>query len=101
MPDFVLLMHDDATDQRAADDPALWNAYVMHLIEADALEGGSAFGGGITLRKGDRTPAPVSRIAGFMRIEAADLAAARALIPGNPVYEAGGTVEIRELPVTD
>jgi hypothetical protein len=31
---------------------------------------------------------------------ARDLAHARSLLPGNPVYEAGGTVEIRELPRT-
>lgn len=101
MADFVLLMHDDAVDTRAADDPALWNAYIMHLVEADALEGGSAFGGGVTLRKGGLAPAPRSSITGYMRIEAADLAAARALIPGNPVYEAGGTVEIRALSLTE
>jgi hypothetical protein len=31
-------------------------------------------------------------------VNAENLAAAKSLLPGNPVYEAGGTVEIRELP---
>jgi hypothetical protein len=31
---------------------------------------------------------------------AADLDQAKALVAGNPVFEAGGTVEIRELPET-
>jgi hypothetical protein len=36
--------------------------------------------------------------ANYIRIEAANLAEAEALLDGNPVYEAGGTVEIRRLP---
>jgi hypothetical protein len=31
-------------------------------------------------------------------VEATDFDDARTLIAGNPVYEAGGTIEIRELP---
>jgi hypothetical protein len=41
-----------------------------------------------------------SHLSGFIRVAAADLAAARGLVAGNPVFEAGGTVEIRELPRT-
>ena len=36
---------------------------------------------------------------GFIRVRAADIEAARHFLAGNPVYEGGGTVEIRELPV--
>ena len=44
---------------------------------------------------------PVTRqISGYIRVRAEDLNAARELVFGNPVYEAGGTVEIRELPRT-
>jgi len=42
-----------------------------------------------------------AQLAGFIRIEATDLAEARTLLAGNPTYEAGGTVEIRELPRAD
>jgi len=45
-------------------------------------------------------PEPTFHIGGFIRVMARDLAHARSLLPGNPVYEAGGTVEIRELPRT-
>jgi len=46
-------------------------------------------------------PTAISRqIAGDIRIRAENLNAARELVIGNPVYEAGGTVEIRELPRT-
>ena len=40
-------------------------------------------------------------LAGFVRVSAKDLDEACTLLAGNPVYEAGGTVEIRELPETD
>jgi hypothetical protein len=34
-------------------------------------------------------------------VNANDLEQAKSLLVGNPVFEAGGTVEIRELPRTD
>jgi hypothetical protein len=39
-------------------------------------------------------------LSGYIRISAGDLDEARGLLAGNPVFEAGGTVEIRELPRT-
>ncbi len=42
-----------------------------------------------------------THISGFIRIEADDLEHATRLLAGIPVYEAGGTVEIRELPRDD
>jgi hypothetical protein len=45
-----------------------------------------------------RTPAEISdNLVGFIRVCANDLNHARELVNGNPVFEAGGTVEIREL----
>jgi hypothetical protein len=96
MPDYFLLMHDDATD--AASDG--WDDYIRTLREAGVFEGGSAIGGGMVARK-TGTPAPLAaHLAGFIRVTARDLDHALALLDGNPVYEAGGTVEIRELPKT-
>jgi hypothetical protein len=37
-------------------------------------------------------------LSGYIRVRAASLEDARRFVVGNPVYEAGGTVEIRELP---
>jgi hypothetical protein len=42
-------------------------------------------------------PSDVRR-SGYIRVQASDLDAARELVAGNPVYEAGGTIEVRELP---
>jgi hypothetical protein len=37
-------------------------------------------------------------VTGFLRIRAASLDEAASFLAGNPVFEAGGTVELRELP---
>lgn len=94
MPDYILLMHDDMTGR---EDPAAWELYFARLRASGAFEGGSAIGMGAAFRKSG-VAAPLSPVAGFIRISAPSLAAAQAILSGNPVYEAGGTIEIRELP---
>ena len=96
MPDYILLMHDDSD----ADDKA-WAPYLQRLQQGGFFQGGSAIGQGVCLRKSG-TPAPVTaHLAGFIRVNADSLDQAKSLLVGNPVFEAGGTVEIRELPLTD
>ncbi len=95
MADFILLMHGDATQPEAA---GSWDAYFERLHASGAFEGGSTIGGGLSFRKGEETRADVTPLIGFIRLQLADLAEAEAFLPGNPVYESGGTVEIRALP---
>jgi hypothetical protein len=95
MKDFIFLMHDDAT---APVKVGAWPGYFLRLRAAGAFQGGSAIGSGVCVRKEGAAPATSDHLGGYLRIEAADLDAARALLPGNPVFEAGGTIEIRELP---
>lgn len=97
MKDYILLMHDDAPDD-GDDRSAAWAAYFAKLREAGAFQGGSAIGDGICASKAASTPQITRHLAGYIRIRATDLARARELVNGNPVFEAGGTVEIRELP---
>jgi hypothetical protein len=93
MADYLLFMHDDATGPTKD-----WEGYLHRLRQAGAFEGGSAIGGGVVARKIGR-PAPLAaHLAGFIRITARDLDHAQSFLDGNPIYEAGGTVEIRELP---
>ena len=97
MADYILLMHGDGAAETASAD---WERYLTGLQTAGAMRGGSAIGGGVSVRKSGE-PAPFAAdIVGYIRIVADDLDAARKLLAGNPVYESGGTVEIRELPVT-
>ena len=95
--EFIFLMHDThGLDGREEN----WQPYLDMLIAAGALRGGSAMGSGLCVRRSGDAPAISHHLVGYMKIEARDLNHAQELIPGNPVYEAGGTVEIRELPVT-
>ena len=96
--DYILLMHNDATTTVAASG---WQPYLQRLQAAGKLRGGSAIAEGTCFRR-DAAPAPMTcGIVGFIRIEARDIAEAKTLLVGNPVYEDGGTVEVRTLPTTD
>ncbi len=67
------------------------------LTACGCFQGGSSSGSGTCVNK-TRTPAEISdNLVGFIRVCANDLNHARELVNGNPVFEAGGTVEIREL----
>lgn len=97
MNDYLLLMHRDAR-QDAADVQREWSVYLQRLRDAGVFEGGSSIGDGVCVSKSENAASVTSHLSGYIRVQAESLAAARELVNGNPVYEAGGTVEIRELP---
>ena len=97
MKEFILLMHADATaSEREAD----WEGYIGRLMEEGIFQGGSSIGEGQAFRKQGGPAARTHPLAGYLRIKARDFEAASACLSGNPTYEAGGTVEIRELVVS-
>jgi hypothetical protein len=98
--DFIVLMHDDAIDNVLANAPLAWESYLQSLQASGCFGGGSAIGSGETFRKRVLAKA-TSGLNGFVRLRCVDLAKARALLEGNPAFEAGATVEIRELPQDD
>ena len=96
MADFMMLMHDTGEMEGHPD----WRPYLSELRAKGVLQGGSAMGQGVCVVKSGEAP-PISRhITGYIKITADSLETARALLAGNPVYEGGGAVEIRALPVT-
>lgn len=98
MKEFILFMHSDA---RRPGKPEEWDAYFTRLRASGRFQGGSEIGSGESVRK-DEPAGPIhDRIGGFIRVLANDLEDAKEFVLGNPVYEAGGTVEVRELPRTD
>lgn len=99
MNDYILLMHNDAQGE-TRDRGAEWAAYLAQLQQAGAFQGGSAIGDGVCLSKAGTPPGITSQLAGYIRVQAESWDRARELVHGNPVFEAGGTVEIRELPRT-
>jgi hypothetical protein len=95
MPEYILLMHDDAIDDETA-----WEPYLRKLKQSGAFEGGSAIGDGVCARKSGTPPEVTAHLTGYIRVTADSLEQAKSLLVGNPHFEAGGTVEIRELPRT-
>ena len=93
MNEYLLLMHGGTRTE-----PGSWAAYVARLRSAGCFLGGSSIGGGLCATRSGSPPELTSHLVGYVKIRADDLTEATALLAGNPVYEAGGTVEIRELP---
>ena len=98
MPDYIFRMRDDAADLSGDD---AWGPYIARLRTTGHFQGGSAIGPGVCVRKASPQPGVTSHLSGFIRVVADSLDHARTLVIGNPVFESGGTVEIRELPRTD
>jgi len=95
LADYIFLMHGEDT---AGD----WAPYIETLVSKGVMRGGSAIGDGVCVRKGKDATGNITRyIKGYIKVEVDSLDAAKALLPGNPVYEAGGVIEIRELPKTE
>lgn len=95
MRDFIMLMHDDTVDALSLD---MWPPYLAALRALGIFDGGSSIGTGDMFRKQGAPGVMSPHLGGYIRVRAEDLASARALLSGNPVFECGGTVEIRELP---
>lgn len=93
MTDYIFLMHRDAVTDVADD----WEVYIKKLQQGGYFQGGSTIGRGECFRKNGTVPQISAHLTGFIRVEADSLEQAKSLLAGNPVFEAGGTVEIREL----
>ena len=98
MIDFIFLMHDDSAPPTSDSGDDGWGPYIQKLKTMKRFVGGSAMGGGICVNQAGTNLDVSSHIVGFITVQAESLQDARELLSGNPVFEAGGMVEIRELP---
>jgi hypothetical protein len=96
MPDYIFLIHNDADDGGTE-----WAPYLARLRESGHFEGGSAIGDGACVRKTGAAPPLSAHLVGYLRVSANNFEHAKSMLAGNPHFEAGGTVEVRELPRTD
>ena len=92
MAEFMMLM-------KGTGENADWNAYIDRLQKTGVFRGGSALGHGLCAHKHDSHRSCI--VTGFMRFEADSIQQIQALVPGNPVYESGGEVELLELIETE
>ena len=95
MNDYLFLMHEPP--RAATGSGPDWQPYLTWLRGTGQFDGGSSMGGGVCVSRAGEAPA-VAPLVGYLRVRAGSLDDARKLLVGNPVFEAGGTVEIRELP---
>jgi len=100
MNEYILFMHDDVLQSSIANDEGRWGQYVEQLRDSGQFDGGSTIGQGKTFRKGCATQSAAGTVRGYIRVRAESIEAASLFLSGNPIFEAGGTVEIRELPRT-
>ena len=98
MNDYILLMHKDSTDSATANDSVAWGNYFTLLQKSGFFDGGSSIGKGLLFRKTGQPGTSSEHLSGYIRLRAGSLEQAQSFLSGNPVYEAGGTVEVRELP---
>lgn len=98
MNDYILLMHDDVPAENRAASDAGWDDYLAKLAASGQFGGGSSMGRGACYRKDGTARAMSSKLVGYLRVQAENLDEAQKFLAGNPAFEAGGTVEIRELP---
>lgn len=94
MAELIFFMHvDTISEEKTAD----WESYIGKLIATGNFQGGSSIGTGSAYRKGHPTVAASDEINGFIRMHGISLDDAHEYLVGNPTYEAGGMVEVREL----
>ncbi len=98
MNDYILFMHDDSDERSPFNSEASWNSYFAMLRASVRFSGGSSIGLGECVSRNGQPKPITSHLSGYIRVEAESLEGARRFLTGNPVFESGGTVEIRELP---
>ncbi len=100
MKDYLLLMHDDAPPDGGGDDANDWVSWIAALDARGCFVGGSEIGKAICVRKIGKPGQPALHLVGYVKVSAESLEAACLLLPGNPAWEAGATIEVRELPTS-
>jgi hypothetical protein len=98
MNEYILFMYHDVKDVDIANDSERWAKYMATLGASGQFDGGSSIGAGVRFKAGHEILPADTHISGYIRIRAASPEAAACFLEGNPVFEAGGTVEVRELP---
>jgi hypothetical protein len=98
MNDYILLMRSDAPEDAPPPSGEQWATYFGRLHALGVFEGGSAIGEGVCVVKSGEAPQITRHLSGYIRVRAESLRQATDFVAGNPVFEAGGTAEVREIP---
>lgn len=96
MNDYLFLTH--RLPQGSSAPSGAWAPYLDRLRRTGHFSGGSAIGGGLSVSRSGVTSDTTSHLTGYIRISAHSIEDACKLLEGHPVIDAGGTIEVRELP---
>lgn len=97
MNDYIIFMHDDMETPVDVATPA-WDSYFAMLRASGRFCGGSSIGAGVCVHRSGQAREVTPHLSGYIRVQAESIDDAKRLLIGNPVLNAGGTLEIRELP---
>lgn len=97
MNDYIIFMHDD-TETPMDVATSAWEDYFAMLQASGRFLGGSSIGPGVCVHRSGKTTPVTQHLSGYIRVQAESIDDAKKLLLGNPVLNAGGTVEIRALP---
>jgi hypothetical protein len=90
MPEFLMLMKRGAYSEEGE-----WGDYIQKLRQRPEFRGGSSLGNGVSVSR--QATSDQCIVTGFLHFEADTIAVVRELLAGNPLFEAGGEIEILEL----
>jgi hypothetical protein len=96
--DYIFLMYDTKNSSAGTDSD--WEQYIKTLVNTGHFAGGSAIGGGLSISRSGEASSITAELSGYIRVTASSIEEAQNLLAGNPTYEGGGKIEIRELPRT-
>jgi hypothetical protein len=96
--DYIFLMHNDVAPENSSGNDAAWSQYISGLRTTGRFGGGSSIGHGVCVRKTGPAGEITMKLGGYITVQAENIEEAKKLLVGNPVFEAGGSVEIRDLP---
>lgn len=96
MNDYLFLTH--RLPQGSSAPASAWTPYLDRLRRSGQFSGGSAIGDGLCVSRSGVTSDTTSHLTGYIRVSADSIDEACGLLEGHPAIDAGGTVEVRELP---
>lgn len=93
---YIAFIHGNSDSTPTMD---AWNQFLQAAKESGMFQGGSALGKRHSIGKKQASDS-TETIVGFMRFDTDDLTVLKRLLDTHPVILNGGTIELREMPVS-
>lgn len=94
--EYIVLIRNNATSPASSNE---WDGFFDRAKSSGMFKGGSALGSAFVMGKEVDEQAS-SMLGGFMRFDSESTTELKALLETHPVVQAGGSIEVVEMPVT-